>query len=584
MNQKQRPPLGLSTVLNLGIGLVFVVAGVIVVLLVNRSMRQQALVEAESKALILLDRNLATHTYFSEIMKPRLFEWSASFRSDEYFEPSWMSSTYAVRQIDQYFKSLSPADYYIKDAAINARSPDNEANDYEREYLEELNASPESEPRSDVRILEGEPYLVVLRPGEVMEESCLRCHGNPDDAPVDMVRYYGPDRSFARTVGEVVSTISIRVPLAEAYGKADRFSLQLSGLLVLLLLFLFVVQSSLYRRLLIVPLGAIRAKANRIATSTEHLGEEIRAPRGRELKELAGALNTMSVSLRRNRDQLESRVEERTAELSQVNTQLGQEITRRRQAEQGLRVYSERLEEMVKERTKQLRDAQEQLVRREKLAVLGQMAGSVGHELRNPLTVITSAVYFLKRAYSDAGETAGEYLDIILAEVGNSSQIISDLLDFARTRPPAREETSVSALVHEALEKHPAPPSVLVITDIPARLPPLYVDSDQIALVLGNLITNAYQAMPDGGNLTISARAEKGRVALAITDTGGGISPGNMEKLFEPLFTTRPRGVGLGLVTSRNLAEANGGSIDAESAVGEGTTFTVRLPLDTPLA
>jgi hypothetical protein len=584
VNQKPRPRLGLSIVLNIRIGLVFVVAGVILVLLVNRSMRQQALVEAESKALILLDRNLATRTYFSQIMKPRLFEWSASFRSDEYFEPSWMSSTYAVRQIDKYFKSLSPADYYIKDAAINARSPDNEANDYESAYLEELNANLESDPRSDVRILEGEPYLVVLRPGEIMEESCLRCHSHPDDAPADLVSTYGPDRSFSRTLGEVISTISIRVPLAEAYGKADRFSWQLCGLLGLLLLFLFVAQSLLYRRLLIVPLGVIRAQAHRIATTTEHLGEEIPAPRGRELGQLADAFNVMSVNLRRNRDQLESRVEERTSELTQANAQLGQEITKRKQAEGRLVEYSERLEETVEERTKQLRDAQEQLVRREKLAVLGQLAGGVGHELRNPLAVISSAVYYLKMIHSDGDETAIEYLDMISAEVHNSGQIITDLLDFARTRPPTREEISVSALVRAELERRPAPPNVQVITDIPARLPSLNADPAQIALVLGNLITNAYQAMPDGGKLTISARAEKDRVAIAMTDTGGGISAGNMEKLFEPLFTTKPRGVGLGLSTSRNLVEANGGSIDAESTEGEGATFTVRLPLNTPLA
>jgi signal transduction histidine kinase len=235
---------------------------------------------------------------------------------------------------------------------------------------------------------------------------------------------------------------------------------------------------------------------------------------------------------------------------------------------------------MVDERTKQLHDAQEQLVRREKLAVLGQLAGGVGHELRNPLAVISSAVYYLKMIHSDGDETAIEYLDMISAEVHNSNQIIADLLDFARTRPPAREEISVSALVHQELERRPAPPNVHVIAEIPPRLPPMCVDPAQIALVLGNLITNAYQAMPDGGNLTISASADKTEVAIALTDTGGGISAGNMEKLFEPLFTTKPRGVGLGLATSRNLAEANGGTIEAESdgVPGEGSTFTLSLP------
>ncbi len=161
-------------------------------------MRSQALVEAEAKARILLDRNLATHTYFSHDMKPNLFEWTEPFRSDDYFDPTWMSSTYAVRHIDQYFKSLSDADYYYKEAAINARSPENEADAYERTFLDWLNADPDLVIDTSVRVLDGKPYFVVMRRGEVMEESCLRCHSAPDVAPAGMVQVYGADRSFDR--------------------------------------------------------------------------------------------------------------------------------------------------------------------------------------------------------------------------------------------------------------------------------------------------------------------------------------------------------------------------------------------------
>lgn len=97
--------------------------------------------------------------------------------------------------------------------------------------------------------------------------------------------------------------------------------------------------------------------------------------------------------------------------------------------------------------------------------------------------------------------------------------------------------------------------------------------------MLGNLVANAYQAMPEGGNLTISAQAEKEKVSLFITDTGCGISKENMEKIFEPLFTTRARGIGLGLAVSRNLVELNGGSVEVESEAGKGSTFTVALPI-----
>ena len=237
----------------------------------------------------------------------------------------------------------------------------------------------------------------------------------------------------------------------------------------------------------------------------------------------------------------------------------------------------------LEQRTQELQNAQEELVRQEKLAVLGQMAGGIGHELRNPLFVISGAVDLLQEAHGDSDETTRNYLEMISAEVRNSDQIISDLLDFARTRPPARVETWISELVSPALERFPPPENVLVTTDIPAHLPAVYVDRQQLALVLHNLISNACQAMPDGGRLDISSRLEAGQVALSVTDTGCGILPGDRERIFEPLFTTKERGIGLGLAISRGLAEANGGTIEVESAPGEGSAFTITLPLDRPV-
>jgi PAS domain S-box-containing protein len=256
-------------------------------------------------------------------------------------------------------------------------------------------------------------------------------------------------------------------------------------------------------------------------------------------------------------------------------------ITERVRAEEKLKEYSERLEEMVRLRTKELEEAQEELVRKEKLAVLGQLAGGVGHELRNPLGVISNAVYYLKMVLPDADETVREYLDIISSEVHNSEQIVSDLLGFARTRSSDRQRVALSRLVAQVLGKTPPPEGVLITFEIAADLLPVYVDPRQIGQVLANLITNAYQAMPQGGTLTLSASAEGDKAALCFADTGCGISPENIKRLFEPLFTTKPRGIGLGLAVSRSLVEANGGAIEVESdgVPGRGSTFTVWLPL-----
>jgi len=133
----------LGIIFNLSVGLVFALVAVLVVLRVNYTMRQYALTEAETKARLMLDRNLAIHTYFSHNLKPELFELTDPFVSDDYFSPTWMSSTYAVRQIEEYFKSLNLEDYYYKESAINARSPNNEADAFERAFIEELNQNPD---------------------------------------------------------------------------------------------------------------------------------------------------------------------------------------------------------------------------------------------------------------------------------------------------------------------------------------------------------------------------------------------------------------------------------------------------------
>jgi signal transduction histidine kinase len=227
------------------------------------------------------------------------------------------------------------------------------------------------------------------------------------------------------------------------------------------------------------------------------------------------------------------------------------------------------------------REMQERLIRQERLAVLGQLAGGVGHELRNPLGVISNAVYFLQMVVPDADETTAttrEYLGIIAAEVRNAETIVSDLLDLSRTRPAEREAIAASDLIAAVLDRQPPPERVSVTTRMAPALPTVFVDPRQIGLVLTNLVTNAYQAMPDGGKLTIDAQAEEGQVRLSVTDTGCGIPQENMAKLFEPLFTTRARGIGLGLAVSKNLVEVNGGSIEVESEEGQGSTFTVTLP------
>lgn len=232
------------------------------------------------------------------------------------------------------------------------------------------------------------------------------------------------------------------------------------------------------------------------------------------------------------------------------------------------------------ERTRQLLEAQSELVKKEQLAMLGQVAGSVGHELRNPLGVMSNAVYYLQTVLSDADDATREYLAIIKDEIARSERIVADLLDAVRTRPPQVESVAVAELIGTSLRHCAIPSHVTVKLDFPEALSSLRVDPHQLHQAFRNLIANGIDAMPQGGTLDIRAKAAAdGRyVTINVRDSGSGIAPEHLARLFQPLFTTKARGIGLGLVVAKNLIQANRGTIEVQSEPGKGSVFSVTLP------
>ncbi|HXU94094.1 MAG TPA: ATP-binding protein [Gallionella sp.] len=332
-----------------------------------------------------------------------------------------------------------------------------------------------------------------------------------------------------------------------------------------------VLSESLLLLLLWGPLSRLRRTAAVLPLLAKNEFEQVRNavsnPRRKgwyrdEFDMLDDTLVTVSQQL----ETLQAEVAQRTAELSEANKLLGK--------------LNEELDQKVRERTRQLLEAQDELVRKEKLAVLGQVAGSVGHELRNPLGVMSNAVYFLQTVLADADDSVKEYLSIIKNEITGSERIVSDLLDSVRIKPPHPESVSVAELIEQSLRKCSVPPFVTVKLDVPATLPPLRVDALQIHQVLRNLISNGIEAMPQGGLLEIQAEADEAgkSVTINVRDGGIGMAPEQLGKLFQPLFTTKARGIGLGLVVVKNLTQANGGKVDVQSAPGRGTTFSITLP------
>jgi signal transduction histidine kinase len=268
-----------------------------------------------------------------------------------------------------------------------------------------------------------------------------------------------------------------------------------------------------------------------------------------EVGRAAIAFNTMAAQIESHHRDLESQVRERTAELERA------------------------LED--------LHAAQREIVRTEKLAMLGQLAGGVGHELRNPLGVMTNSLYVLETVLPEPGEMVRDYFGILKNQIALCEKIVADLLDFARTKHPARTPVALSAIARQQLGRLGLLGRVEIGEDVPDTLPLVNVDAVQIGQVVFNLLTNAVQAMGErGGALRLRGfRDGNGRAVLEVTDSGPGIPDEVAARLFEPLFTTKTKGLGLGLCVSRTLAEGNGGSLTFRTQVGVGTTFALSLPV-----
>jgi two-component system, NtrC family, sensor kinase len=227
----------------------------------------------------------------------------------------------------------------------------------------------------------------------------------------------------------------------------------------------------------------------------------------------------------------------------------------------------------------ELEETQARLVFQERLATIGQVAAAVGHELRNPLGVLTNALFLVRTALSaEDQQRLARHLDIADREIAASVVIVETLLDFARERDPVLEPVDVADLVDESLSVAPPPRGVAVERAGVDEAPTISADRQQLRQVLLNVLTNAYEAMDGDGALTITARPHGHAVELSVADTGEGMDDETAEHVFDPFFTRKAKGIGLGLAVSKRIAEAHGGTLAADTEPGRGTTFTLTVP------
>lgn len=249
---------------------------------------------------------------------------------------------------------------------------------------------------------------------------------------------------------------------------------------------------------------------------------------------------------------------------------------------QELKTFSQQMEEKIQKTTADLRKTEAQLIRSEKLAALGQLAAGFAHEIRNPLTSINILIHSM-REKPPSGDSYKEDFKVIEEEIHRINEIVDQFLRFAKPAPPLLEKTEVSSIFEETLQLlRPQIEKQLIVVEKEFQpLPIILIDREQMKQVALNLLLNAVQAMPEGGTLALRGRnSEDGQwIHISIQDSGMGIPGEDMNKLFDPFFSTKEGGVGLGLSIAHRIIDQHHGKIEVESTPGEGTLFTVWLPV-----
>ena len=249
---------------------------------------------------------------------------------------------------------------------------------------------------------------------------------------------------------------------------------------------------------------------------------------------------------------------------------------------QELKSFSQQMEEKIRKTTADLRRTEAQLIRAEKLAALGQLAAGIAHEIRNPLTSINILIHSLKEGTPDPS-SRDEDLRVIFEEIERINEIVDQFLRFAKPAPPLLGKAEILPVIEETLQllRPQIEKQGISVRKSFRSLPPLTIDREQMKQVILNLLMNAIQAMPGGGQLRLDGMVSDHDqwIQLTIQDSGIGISREDMNRLFDPFFSTKEAGMGLGLSIAHRIIDLHHGRIEVESRPGNGTLFTIWLPI-----
>jgi len=509
--------------------LIYIFTSAVTVILVYYTMKNKALDNAKETAMIILARANAIHDYFTYELKPSIFHLMKDAGiGDDYFDPHWMSSTHAVREINRIYTKKAGKSILYKHAAINARSVEYEADEYEKKFLKELNENKDLESRTAIRTIDNKKYFVVMRKNTTFLKACMKCHSTPENAPAQMVASYGDDKGFNKKLGEVSSALVIKIPIFEPLNEAAIFSAKLSMMLIMVFLMALGAMLFLYRKFIVNPIDDMNRKLE------EKVADET------------------SKRLKNERVLLEQK---RFADMGQMVSAIAHQW---RQPINSLGLIIQYIDAAYNDKVLEVEDMHE---------LAGESRRLVQHM---SYTIDDFMNFFSPKKEKEKFNVLQTCADIIgMIEAQLSANNINTKVVYGENRDNLEIEIYEEAVPVDGYD--------------------IFGYEGEMKQVIMNLITNAKDAIKDRvdinesyeGKIEIYVFSESEYLSIIVLDNGGGISKEIQNRIFDPYFTTKEegKGTGIGLYMTKMIVEDSmKGSIDVKN-VQDGAEFTVKIPL-----
>ncbi|MCX8070394.1 MAG: DUF3365 domain-containing protein [Thermodesulfovibrionales bacterium] len=524
--------LKLSTKFSLVVGVILLLFCTIFSVILYYYLKNQVLRDAEEKTLILMSQIKSVGSYVRETLRPAMFETLTKFGATDKIIIEAMSTTHVSLQVMARFKK-EIENYGFARVSANPMNPNNKADSFHLSMIDYFSRNRNEKLWKGIINTEIGKQLFTVRP-IIMEHECLRCHGNPIDAPRDLIIKYGTSGGFYWKVGEVVGVESVSYVLDSDLANVKRiaFDTFFFGLSTLGILFLAL--QSTFVHLVTKPLNNLAKTFKDIVEGKEKLGSQIPSTRKDEIGELTNSFNTLSQHLFEAEEKLK-----KTATL------------------------------------------EKQMIETEKLASLGQLSAGIAHEINNPLGGMR--LCFNNLIESEMDEQSRQlHIKTINSGFDRIQRITKQLLDFAKGSPLSMRLISICQVMDNVLQLSSyllSKKSLTVIKKFDEDMPLINADSNKLEQVFLNLIINAVHATDPFGTITVKCWKEDNYCIVSVSDTGKGIPEGIRSKIFDPFFTTKgvDEGTGLGLTVAKSIIEQHRGEITFETSE-RGTTFYVKLP------